>query len=209
MGVGPENANGSRDATNASGGKHVERNGYVKDARDNVICDQIQMIHIFVIIDGFRNLINKQKLTFSSIDSIRANDTILEVNIVQDLLVSIHIFQNYNWSKAIPTFHFSVGCLVSAKYAILLLQSQLVPDLSVYVLDHDLGEQPHVGVPHPAPEVGLGKLVGNLSHHQLKQQTTHKSQMMGWVKVKFDEVRSSNCKLFTSIFWGRQLIEKE
>ena len=36
MGVGPENANGSRDATNASGEKHVERNGYVKDARDNM-----------------------------------------------------------------------------------------------------------------------------------------------------------------------------
>ena len=62
-------------------------------------------------------------------------------------------------------------------------------DLCVYVLDHDLGEQPHIRVSHPAPEVRLGKLIGNLSHHQLKQQMDSSSQATSainhkWVKVK-------------------------
>ena len=66
---------------------------------------------------------------------------------------------------------------------------QFVPaDLCVYVLDHDLGEQPHISVSHPAPEVRLGKLIGNLSHHQLKQQMDSSSQATSainhkWVKV--------------------------
>ena len=78
----------------------------------------------------------------------------------------------------------------------------LAADLCVYVLDHDLGEQPHVGVSHPAPEVGLGKLVGNLSHHQLKQQTTNSQRL---VKVnslmKFQNLvkllQTSYCNLFS------------
>ena len=76
-------------------------------------------------------------------------------------------------------------------------------DLSVYVLDHDLGEQPHVGVSHPALEVRLGKLVGNLSHHQLEQQTTNSHR---WVKViclmKFQNLvkllQTSYCNLFSN-----------
>ena len=76
-------------------------------------------------------------------------------------------------------------------------------DLSVYVLDHNLGKQPHVGVSHPALEVGLGKLVGNLSHHQLEQQTTNSHR---WVKViclmKFQNLvkllQTSYCNLFSN-----------
>ena len=63
---------------------------------------------------------------------------------------------------------------------------QFVPaDLCVYVLDHDLGEQPHISVSHPAPEVRLGKLIGNLSHHQLKQQMDSSSQATSAINQKW------------------------
>ena len=39
FGVGKEYANGSSHAEDARGGRSVEGNGYVKDARDNVICE--------------------------------------------------------------------------------------------------------------------------------------------------------------------------